>query len=371
MRAVVIHDYEQGPQLVDVDVDEPQRGEVLVRVAASGVCGSDLHVVHGRSNVATLPMVLGHEGAGIVEAVGSDVEELAPGDHVVLALYGPCGECARCRAGQPVHCDGTARTEAIFGRMPDGSTRLHQGGVAVHPMVGVGSLAEFAVLRAAQTVKIDPAIPLDIACLAGCGVTTGIGAVLNIAQVPPGASVAVVGCGGVGLNVVQAARLSGANPIIAIDTNPAKLDLASDFGATHVIDTSAEPMTEAVNAIMPGGVDFSFEVVGDPALVTAAFELVRPGGTCVMVGSPPPGSRIEIDGRSLFSERRLVGCTGGSNVPRRDIPRIMSLYQAGDIKLDELVSQRVTLDEFAHAFDALERGEVARSVVTFDGPAAR
>ncbi len=364
MRAVVLHHYEQGACLDDVDVEEPRPDEVLVRVVASGVCRSDLHVLHGRSPVAALPMVLGHEGAGIVEAVGAGVDALAAGDHVVLALYGPCGACASCRAGNPVHCDGPARTQAIFGRAADGSTRLHQGGEPVHPMVGVGSLAEYAVLRAAQTVKIDPAIPLELACLAGCGVTTGLGAVLNIARVPAGASVAVVGCGGVGLNVVQGAHLCGAHPIIAVDTNVEKLDLASDFGATHAVDASNASMHDAIAEIAPGGVDFAFEVVGDPDLVASTFELTRPGGTCVMVGSPPPGSRIPVDGRTLFAERRLVGCTGGSNVPARDIPRIMSLYRAGRLELDRLVSQRVALEEFQRAFDALERGEVARSVVT-------
>ena len=365
MRGVVVHDYEQGARLEDMDVLDQQRGEVLVRVAASGVCASDLHVLHGRSPVASLPMVLGHEGAGVVESVGPDVRGLAPGDHVVLALYGPCGECRSCRAGNPVHCDGRVRVEAIFGRTPDGSTRLRQGAAALHPMVGVGSLAEYSVVREAQAIKIDDDVPLDLACLAGCGVTTGIGAVLNIAQVPAGASVAVVGCGGVGLNVVQGSRLSGATPIIGIDANPDKLSLATQFGATHTVDASAVDMGEAVRAIAPGGVDYAFEVVGDPVLVAATFELTRPGGTCVMVGSPPPGSTIPVDGRSLFSERRLVGCTGGSNVPARDIPRIMDLWRAGSLDLDGLVSQRLPLDDFQQAFDALERGTVARSVVVF------
>lgn len=358
MQAVVVHDYDRGARLEPVDVLAPAPDEVLVRVAASGVCGSDLHVLHGRSAVASLPMVLGHEGAGVVEATGADVHGLEPGDHVVLALYGPCGECASCRRGTPMYCDGPARVQGTFGRTADGDTRLRQDGLPVHPMIGVGSLAEYAVVRASQAVKIAPDIPLDVACLAGCGVTTGLGAVLNIAQVYPGATVAVVGCGGVGLNVIQGAALSGATTIVAVDSNPAKLDLASAFGATRTVGSVAE--------IDSGSVDFAFEVVGVPELVAAAFELVRPGGTCVMVGSPPPGSTIPIDGRSLFSERRLVGCTGGSNVPARDIPRIMSLYASGRLKLDELVSQRLSLDDFAAAFTALEAGTVARSVIVFD-----
>jgi Zn-dependent alcohol dehydrogenase len=311
-------------------------------------------------------MVLGHEGAGVVETVGPDVRGLAPGDHVVLALYGPCGECRACRAGNPVHCDGPARVQAIFGRAADGSTRLRQGDDPLHPMVGVGSLADYAVVREAQAVKIDDDVPLDLACLAGCGVTTGIGAVLNIARVPAGASVAVVGCGGVGLNVVQGARLSGASTIIGIDAKADKLALASKFGATHTVDATTVDMGDAVRQIATDGVDFAFEVVGDPELVAATFELTRPGGTCVMVGSPPPGSTIAIDGRSLFSERRLFGCTGGSNIPARDIPRIVELWRAGSLDLDGLVSQRLKLDDFQQAFDALEEGTVARSVVVFD-----
>jgi S-(hydroxymethyl)glutathione dehydrogenase / alcohol dehydrogenase len=366
VQAVVVSDYDEGARLEDLDVLDPEPGEVLVRVVASGVCASDLHVLHGRSPVASLPMVLGHEGAGVVERVGDGVQGLTTDDHVVLALYGPCGECPSCRAGNPVHCDGAARVQAIFGRAADGSTRLRRGGEAVHPMIGVGSLAEYTVVRESQAVRIDDDIPLDLACLAGCGVTTGIGAVLNIADVRPGASVAVVGCGGVGLNVVQGARLAGATTIVAVDANAEKLPLATGFGATHTVDASAVDMGTAVRGIVPGGVDHAFEVVGDPDLVAATFELTRPGGACVMVGSPPPGTTIPIDARSLFSERRLLGCTGGSNVPARDIPRIMRLWRSGAIDLEGLVSQRLPLDGFQQAFDALERGTVARSVITFE-----
>jgi S-(hydroxymethyl)glutathione dehydrogenase / alcohol dehydrogenase len=363
VRAVVLHDVDRGPALEPVDVDAPRPGEVVVRIAASGVCGSDGHVLHGRSPVANLPMVLGHEGAGIVEDIGPGVDDVAPGDHVVLALYGPCGTCVHCRAGRPVHCDGPARTRAILGCMADGDTRLRQAGSPVHPMIGVGSLAEMAVVRAAQVVRIDPEIPLDVACLAGCGVTTGLGAVLNTAGVEPGTSVAVVGCGGVGLNVVQGARLAGAHPIIAIDAQAAKLELAAALGASHVVDASRDAMGDVVARVVPGGVDYAFEVVGDPALVAATFALTRPGGTCVMVGSPPPGASIRLDGRLLFAERRLLGTTGGSNIPGRDIPRIMSLYQSGRLRLDELVSARYPLDDFADAFAALDAPTTARSVV--------
>jgi len=364
-QAVVVRSVADGPGLEEIEVDEPRHGEVLVRVAASGICGSDLHVVHGRSVIDAFPMVLGHEGAGVVEAVGSGVSSVAAGDHVVLALYGPCGECGACRTGRFVLCNGAARVAAISGRMADGSTRMRasSNNDAVFPMVGIGSLAELAVLRADQVVKVDANIPLDVICLAGCGVTTGLGAVFNVADVRAGETVAVVGCGGVGLNVVQGARIAGATTIVAVDTNPRKLALAEELGATHTVDPSASGVVDAVNRVVAGGVDAAFEVVGVPQLVAETFLATRPGGRCVMVGSPPAGEPIPIDGRALFGERRLLGTTGGSNVPARDIPRIASLYTDGRLDLDTLVSARRPLRDFAESIAETERGEVARSVV--------
>jgi S-(hydroxymethyl)glutathione dehydrogenase/alcohol dehydrogenase len=362
-QAVVVRSVADGPRLEEVEVGPPGTGEVLVRLAASGICGSDLHVLHGRSVIDAFPMVLGHEGAGSVEAVGDGVTGVDVGDHVVLALYGPCGVCDHCRTGRFVLCDGTARVAAIGGRMADGSTRLRLAdGSSLFPMVGIGSLAELAVLRADQVVVVDAAIPLDVICLAGCGVTTGLGSVFNVAEVRPGESVAVVGCGGVGLNVVQGARIAGAGPIVAVDTNPLKLDLARRLGATHAVDPT-DGVAAAVQRVVPRGVDVAFEVVGVPALVAEAFLATRPGGRCVMVGSPPAGEPIPVDGRALFGERRLLGTTGGSNVPARDIPRIARLYAEGRLDLDTLVSARRPLAEFAASIAETERGEVARSVV--------
>jgi S-(hydroxymethyl)glutathione dehydrogenase/alcohol dehydrogenase len=366
--AVVIRSYEDGPALEALTVDEPRAGEVLVAVAASGVCGSDIHAVHGQSNAAVLPMVAGHEGSGVVEAVGPGVESVAPGDRVVLGAYGPCYECDACRHGRFVHCTGEARVNAIRGLMPDGTTRLRSERGAVHPYVGIGSLAEYAVLRDAQVVKIPDDVPLDVMALAGCAVTTGLGAVFNIAHVAPGDRVLVIGCGGVGLNVIQGARLAGAAAVIAADTNPARLDLATEFGATELVDPNETPVADAVAKVARGGVDVAFEVVGDPALVVEAFELTRGGGTCVMVGAPPPGSAISVPASSLmFGERRLVGCLGGSNMPHRDIPRIVELYRGGRIKLDELVGERVPLHDFGRAFADTEAGKVARCLVTLAG----
>ena len=365
MRACIVHDHAEGAKVEDVEVLEPRAGEVLVKVAASGLCGSDMHVLHGRSVVAKYPMVLGHEGAGVIEAVGPGVTNVAVGDHVVIALYGPCGSCSSCVIGDLAHCSGADRVANIFGTMGDGSTRLRQGDTVVYPMIGCGSLAEQAVVRSSMVVPIAADVPLDTICLAGCGVTTGLGAVFNAARVAPGDTVAVVGCGGVGLNVVQGARLAGAKTIIAIDNNPVKLELAGRLGATHTVDVRTTEMAAGVAAIVPGGVDYAFEVVGSPDLVAAAFELVRSGGACVMVGSPPTGSKIPIDGRALFADRRLIGTTGGNNVPHRDIPRIVDLYRAGRLDLDTLITQRLPLARVQEAIDAAEAGTVARSVIVF------
>jgi S-(hydroxymethyl)glutathione dehydrogenase / alcohol dehydrogenase len=361
-RAVVVRG--SGAALEDVEVEHPRAGEALVRVGATGVCGSDLHVLHGTSPVAVLPMVLGHEGAGVVEEVGSGVIDVVPGDHVVLALYGPCGRCRFCRSGRFPLCEGPARVAAISGLMEDGSTRVRaSSGEPLRPFVGLGTMCGFVVVRESQLVKVDSTIPLDLICLAGCGVTTGLGAVFNIARVGPGDSVAVVGCGGVGLNVVQGARIAGATTIIALDTNPRKLELAARMGATHTADPRADGIRAAVEEIVPGGVDTAFEVVGVPALVAEAFTATRPGGTTVMVGSPPNGTTIPIDSRALFSERRLLGCTGGSNVPARDIPRIAALYREGVLDLSTLVTRTRPLAEFADAVADAEHGEVARTVL--------
>lgn len=364
MRAAVMHEPNRPLVIEDVDVESPRAGEVVVEIAASGVCRSDLHAWHGRTAFITPPVVLGHEGAGVVAAVGPGVTGVAKGDPVVIALYGPCGQCGECRTGDVTRCWSETRVHNMHGRMADGTTRLSLRGQAVVPMVGAGTLAELAVVREAQVVKIDRGIPLELACLAGCGVTTGVGAVLNVAEVRVGTSVVVIGCGGVGLNVIQGARIAGAGRIIACDTQPEKLDLAADLGATDgLLVREGEDLVAAIKALVPGGVDYAFEVIGRPEVVRTAFASTRIGGTTVMVGSPAPGSEISVDGRMLFSDRRLLGTTGGGNIPARDIPRLMKLYQTGRLDLERLVSQRIPLARVNDAFEALERGEGARTVV--------
>jgi S-(hydroxymethyl)glutathione dehydrogenase/alcohol dehydrogenase len=365
MRAALLREYHKPVRVEEVEIDAPRAGEVLVRIAASGVCRSDLHAVEGRSEVARLPLVPGHEGAGIVEEVGPGVRSVARGDHVVVALYGPCGECADCRSGNVAGCWSPARTNNMYGLMPDGSTRLRAGGVQVHPMVGAGTLAERTVVRESQLVKVDRDVPLDLICLTGCGVTTGVGAALNTARVEPGARVVVIGCGGVGLNVIQGARIAGAARIIAVDVAREKLDLAANLGATDaLLSGPGVDVPARVRELVPGGADYAFEAIGSPEIVRQAFECTRIEGTTVMVGSPPPGRDIAIDGRLLFSGRRLLGCMGGGNVPQRDIPRLVALYQGGSLKLEPLVSRRLGLDGVDVALEALRKGDGARTVIT-------
>ena len=368
MRAALVHKPHEKPVLADVAVEGPRFGEVLVKIAASGICGSDLHVIRGRSNAArNMPLILGHEGAGVVEEVGPGVTDLKRGDHVVIAMFGPCGHCDYCESGRLQHCNGAERRSA-FGEMADGSTRLSLGGRPVYPFVGVGSLADYAVVRRAMVVKVPEALPLGQLCVTACAVTTGLGAVFNVAQVTPGSSVAVIGCGGVGLNIVQGAKIAGASRIIGIDKNRKKLDLASNFGATHLVEPADDPAAtlSAVKAIAPRGVDFAFEVVGSAALVKQAMSFTGAGGTTVMVGSVPWGDDVAVNAGLLFGERKLVGCLGGGNIPGREIPRIVDLYQEGRLMLDQLVGQTYAFDCIDDAIANAERADDARTVVIID-----
>ena len=364
-RAVVVDGPDTGFALADVDVDAPGRGEVRVAMAASGICGSDLHVLHGRTNAGVYPSLLGHEGAGVVEAAGEGVQGFTPGMRVILSMGASCGRCARCAVGEAVLCEDPGRGNRLQGLMGDGSARVHRGDDVIHPFVGCGTLAEHAVMPAHELIPLPDDVPFEVACLTACGVTTGLGAAINVAQVWPGATVLVIGCGGVGLNVIQGCRLSGAARIVAADTNPAKLDLAAGMGATDLVDTTGTSLTDGVRALFPRGVDIAFEVVGVPELVAQALELTRPGGTCVAVGSNPPGSVFQIPAATLFPQRRLLGCMAGGNVPRREIPRIIELYRSGLLELDSLVGARFPLDDVGEAIAVAESGAVARAVVIF------
>jgi len=355
-----------------IDCQEPHAGEVLVRIAASGVCQSDLHVVHG-TQTNPLPVVLGHEGAGIVEAVGPNVTRVRAGDHVVLSWVPYCGQCVYCLSGHPNLCQ-VAYAALSKGTMLDGTSRLSWSGrrgdglpLPVYHYSFISSFAEYAVVPESGCVVIGPDIPLDKAALVGCAVMTGVGAALNTAHVQPGSTVAVIGAGGVGLNVMQGAQLAGAISIIAIDINPSKLARAHTFGATHVINAAETDAVATVRELTKGvGADFSFEAVGRPETMRQCWEMAHPGGTVVMVGIAPQGSELSLPAnRIVREERRLVGSFYGSARPHIDMPLILELYMAGKLKLDELATHHFSLEQINEAVHSLESGEAIRPVIVY------
>jgi len=327
------------------------------------VCHSDLHVVDGASrHDVGRPIVLGHEGAGVVEGVGTDVTTVRPGDHVVACLSGFCGSCAQCLAGHPNLCVGGA-----VARSASSPSRLSQLGEAVTAFAGVGSYAERMLLHENSVVKIDPDIPLDRAALVGCGVLTGVGAALRTAGLEAGQTVAVFGCGGVGLSIVQGARIGGARQIVAVDVFDSKLEMARRLGATHIVNSARDEAVEAVRALTSGaGVDHAFEAVGSAALCRQAIESLAIRGTATIVGVLPPGAMIEFPWLAIRPECRVQTSRMGSNRFRIDIPRYLELYRQGRLLLDEMVSRRGHLDDLNEAFRAMKAGEVARTVLTFE-----
>ena len=362
MRAAVLHQVRQPLVIEDVDISEPGQNEVLVKIAASGVCHSDLHRIHG-DFPSPLPMVMGHEGAGVVEALGPGVSGLEVGDHVVLSIGPYCGHCEVCARGKTSLCDVSARARPL-GTLLDGSTRLSKGGERRSHHSFVSSFAEYAVAPASGAIPIRKDAPLDKAALVGCGVTTGVAAVTNDAQVRSGERVAVFGCGGVGLNVVQAAALSGAEIIVAVDLLDTKLQLAEEFGATHLVNASDGDPVQQIRELTRGGVDHAFEVIGSPEVVLQAMRSVAPGGHTYVIGVLPSGTELRIPWYEVMARRQHLQMSGFEGAqPRADIPRVINLYMAGKLKLDELVSRTFQLDEVNEAIGALERGEVARSLV--------
>jgi S-(hydroxymethyl)glutathione dehydrogenase / alcohol dehydrogenase len=365
MRAAVLPRIPSALEIAEVAVDAPGPREVLVHTVAAGLCHTDLHYAEGAHTMPT-PAVLGHEAAGIVEAVGAAVADLAPGDHVVACLSVFCGSCAFCLGGRPYLCPARAGE-----RPADQPSRLIRDGVPVHQGFGLAAFAERLLVHEHALVKIRPDMPLDRAALLGCGVTTGLGAVFNTAKVPPGSSVAVLGCGGVGLNCVQGAAIAGAIRIVAVDALARKLELARAFGATDLVDASAGDPVEQVRELTGDGVEFAFEAVGLPATVRQAFAMLGRGGTATIVGFVPPGQDVALPGIEFVTdEKRIQGSHMGSNRFRADIPRYVDLYLRGRLKLDELVSARIGLDDVNRGFDAMRRGEVARNVIVFDRQAA-
>jgi len=360
MKAAIL---EQIPG--ELVIDEVQVGsvgphEVLVRTAAAGLCHSDLHFMEGKYP-APVPTVMGHESAGVVEAVGSQVSYVQPGDHVISCISGFCGACRYCLSGRPNLCDrvGLAADPA---RPP----RLRRGDETIFQFADLSSFAEQLLVHENLLVKIRPDMPLDKAALIGCGVTTGVGAVINTAQVRPGDDVVVIGCGGIGLNAIQAAAIVGAGRVIAVDRVASKLDLAKTFGATDVVDASAVDPVLAVFELTGDGVDHAFEAIGLAATAQQAFSMLRKGGTATVIGMIPLGERIEVDGFQFLMEKRIQGSNMGSNRFRVDMPQYIEWYFAGKLKLDELVSGTMPLEQINEGFANLKAGEVARQLILFD-----
>jgi S-(hydroxymethyl)glutathione dehydrogenase/alcohol dehydrogenase len=362
VTAAVLYDVRKPLVIEDVDLLEPGPHEVLVRWKANGVCHSDLHVMTG-DYPHPLPVVLGHEAAGVVEKIGPGVDSVAPGDHVCSSYIPSCGKCWYCIGGQPTMC---ALRDKPRWFMLDGTPRFQKNGQGLHHFLQVSGYATHAVLPDVSVIPIRKDAPLDVVCLVSCGVLAGAGPVFNRAKVPPGASVAVWGCGGVGLNTIQAAKLVGAGKIIAVDVVKQKLDWAQEFGATHVVDASKDDPIARVQALSgTGGVDFAFEVVGTQKTIEQALLATHRGGTCVIVGVSPAGTKVSVDPSLFLQQRVLTGSSFGAGHQRTDVPMLIDLYMSGRYRLDELITRRVALGELNHAFDLMLRGEVKRSVVVY------
>ncbi len=360
MRAAVLPRLPSMLDVTEVQIDKPVHHEVLVRTVASGLCHSDLHFMEAKYS-CDVPTIPGHEAAGIVEAVGPDVTSVRPGDHVIGCLSIFCGHCEYCLSGRPVLC-----TRQGLEREAHQPPRLSWQGAPLHQYLRLSAFAEWMLVHENTLVKIRDDMPLDRAALIGCAVTTGLGAVFNTARVPPGSSVAVLGCGGVGLNAVQGAAIAGAGRIIAVDTLPWKLELAREFGATDVVNAVYGDPVQQVLELIDGGVEYSFEAIGLKITAEQSFAMLRKGGTATIIGMIPEGQRIELPGSEFLDEKKIQGSNMGSNRFRIDMPRYVDLYLSGRLKLDELVSRRITLDEVNDGFEAMRRGEVARSVIVFE-----
>src|SRR5499427_633975 len=359
MKAAVFHGPHQPLTIEEVDIDKPMGREVLVRTVGSGVCHSDLHFVDGLYPFPT-PAILGHEAAGVVEEVGLQVSEFKPGDHVIACLSVFCGHCDYCLTGKTHLC----QTRPV--RAKTDPPKLSWKGQPVNQFANLSAYAEKMLVHENALVKIDNDMPLDRAALIGCGVMTGVGAALHTAKVSPGSQVAVFGAGGVGLAIIQGARVAGARMIIVVDKFKSKLDLALKLGATHAVDASKDDPVNKIRELTGDGADYSFEAIGLKVAAEQAYESIRPGGVATIVGMVPLGQKVEVDGFSLLFEKRIQGCFMGSNRFRIDMPRIIDLYRQGRIDLDDMITRRGKLEDVNEAFRAMKAGEVARTVLMLE-----
>lgn len=349
----------------ELDLAPPGHGEVLVRIGAAGLCHSDLSVING-DRPRPLPMVLGHEAAGIVLELGEGVTDLQPGDHVILVFVPSCGHCPPCAEGRPALCEPGFAANST-GTLLGGGRRLSRNGTPINHLLGCAAFAEYATVSRRSLVKIDEALPLAEAALFGCAVMTGVGAVVNTAQIRAGASTAVIGLGGVGLASVLGAKAAGARHIVAVDLSEEKLALARSLGATHTFNAGAPDCVEKVREATSGGADFAFELAGSTRAFESAYKMTRRGGTTVTAGLPPPTATMPLSPLNLVAEERTVkGSYVGTCVPSRDIPRYVDLYRQGKLAVDRLMTGKLKLDDINEGFDMLHEGKAVRQVIVFD-----
>ncbi len=361
MKAAVLNQIPGELEIEEITIDKPARSEVLIRTVNAGLCHSDLHFMTGDWQMPP-PLLMGHEAAGVVEAVGEDVSYVKPGDHVITCLSGFCGTCRYCTNGQLSLCPNKRKLQ----ERSQPSLVNHEG-TAVTPFTGLGAFAEQMLVHEHFVVKIREDMPLDKAALIGCGVTTGLGAVFRTAKVEPGSTVCVIGAGGIGMSAVQGARIAGAGKIIAVDLSDTKLEQAQALGATHVVNASEGDPVGAVQEITGGGVDYSFEAIGLKATAEQSFNMLAPGGTATVIGMIPINQNLEIPGYQLFlMEKKLQGSMMGSNQFRTDMPRFIDLYLDGRLKLDEMVSQHIHLEQVNEGYDAMKQGDTMRTIIDFE-----
>lgn len=360
MKAAVLRELNSPLEIENVEISKPGPREVLVRPIAAGVCHTDLHFMDG-SWPYPLPTILGHESAGVVEQVGVDVTYVKKGDHVITCLSAFCGHCNKCLSGHLSLCQSQE-----VGRAPGDEPRLHQGGEPINQYLNLSSFAELMLIHEHALVKIRDDMPMDRAALIGCSTTTGMGAVFHTASVEPGSSVAVLGCGGVGLAVVNGAAIAGAGMIIAIDRLDSKLEMAKKVGATHTINATSSDAVKEVIELTKGGCEYSFEAIGLKQTAEQAFKMLCTGGTATITGMIPVGTKLELDGPDFLYERKIQGCMMGSNRFRIDMPRFVEFYLGGKLHLDDMISRHIKLEDVNEAFDALKTGEEARHVIMFD-----
>jgi S-(hydroxymethyl)glutathione dehydrogenase / alcohol dehydrogenase len=364
MRAAVLADIGKKFEIKELEIDTPKKNEVLVKIKATGLCASDLNAVDGKRKLVPFPAVIGHEAAGVVEAIGENVTNVVPGDHVIISIVPNCGTCEYCKKGQPNFCS-TAGDAMGQGGLFDGTSRLSLNGEKINQFLCVAAFAEYSVVPDSGIIKIDKAMPLDRAALISCAVLTGYGAVVNTAKVKAGSNVAVFGCGGVGLNTIQAAKIVGASQIIAVDITEEKLDLAKALGATHIVNSKNDDPVKMIKDLT-GGVDYAFEALGREETIQAAWKSVGAFGQLILVGLMKHGATLTIDAGPFVNEQSIKGCYFGSSDIKKDVPMLVDNYMNKKLKLDELITSRIKLEDLDVAFERLRQGEGARNVIVFE-----